>query len=156
MKKLIKKLLYTLLISLFSAGIGLAADMDSQALTLVKLDDQWSAAAVKKDTDLVVSFYTDDATVYPPNDIIGTGHDGAKKIWGAMLSDPSLTISWKAQHGEIASSGDIGYTSGTYELSMKGPDGKPINDKGKFLCVWKKQSDGKWKALRDMWNSDLK
>ena len=48
MKKLIKKLLYTLLISLFSAGIGLAADMDSQALTLVKLDDQWSAAAVKK------------------------------------------------------------------------------------------------------------
>jgi ketosteroid isomerase-like protein len=73
-----------------------------------------------------------------------------------MLSDPSLTISWKAQHAEIASSGDIGYTCGTYELSMKGLDGKPINDKGKFLCVWKKQSNAKWKALRDMWNSDLK
>ncbi len=95
MKKLIKKLLYTLLISLFSAGIGLAADMDSQALTLVKLDDQWSAAAVKKDTDLVVSFYTDDATVYPPNDIIGTGHDGAKKIWGASYLIQALLFHGK-------------------------------------------------------------
>jgi hypothetical protein len=28
-------------------------------------------------------------------------------------------------------------------------------DKGKYLTVWKKQADGSWKVLFDMFNSDL-
>lgn len=33
--------------------------------------------------------------------------------------------------------------------------GKATLDKGKFLTVWKKQADGSWKIIRDMYNSDL-
>ena len=28
-------------------------------------------------------------------------------------------------------------------------------DRGKYLEVWKKQADGKWKVVADMFNSDL-
>ena len=52
--------------------------------------------------------------------------------------------------------GDLGFTAGTYEDSVKGPDGKTVNEKGKYLCVWKKQKDGTWKAIHDMWNADSK
>jgi ketosteroid isomerase-like protein len=30
-----------------------------------------------------------------------------------------------------------------------------VNDTGKFLEVWKKQADGKWKCVADTYNSDL-
>jgi ketosteroid isomerase-like protein len=38
---------------------------------------------------------------------------------------------------------------------MSDPSGKPINDRGKYLAVWKKQPDGTWKCVMDIWNSDL-
>jgi ketosteroid isomerase-like protein len=33
--------------------------------------------------------------------------------------------------------------------------GKPMTDKGKYLEVWKKQADGTWKCVVDMFNTDL-
>jgi ketosteroid isomerase-like protein len=40
-------------------------------------------------------------------------------------------------------------------VTLNDPTGKPVNDRGKFLEVWKKQADGKWKCTMDIWNSDL-
>jgi ketosteroid isomerase-like protein len=55
----------------------------------------------------------------------------------------------------VAKSGDVAYTYGTYDLSMTGPDGRPVTDKGKYVTVYKKQADGSWKAAVDTFNSDL-
>jgi ketosteroid isomerase-like protein len=77
-------------------------------------------------------------------------------VWAAYFADKTYTISWRASHAEVAKSGDTGFTSGSYEDSYKGPDGKLVKGKGKFLCVWKKQKDGTWKAIHDMWNADTK
>jgi ketosteroid isomerase-like protein len=38
---------------------------------------------------------------------------------------------------------------------MTDPTGTSVNDRGKYLEVWKKQADGTWKCVMDMWNSDL-
>jgi ketosteroid isomerase-like protein len=40
-------------------------------------------------------------------------------------------------------------------MTMKDAQGKPVTDRGKYTEVWKKQADGKWKAVADIWNSDL-
>jgi ketosteroid isomerase-like protein len=47
------------------------------------------------------------------------------------------------------------YDLGTYKLSGKDLQGNPVSDHGKFATVWKKQVNGSWKAVMDMWNSDL-
>src|SRR6266498_131357 len=52
-------------------------------------------------------------------------------------------------------SGEIGFVSGTYELTMNDASGNPVNDRGKYLEVWEKQPDGSWKCGADIWNSDL-
>ena len=49
----------------------------------------------------------------------------------------------------------MGYTLGNYEMSFNDPAGKPVNDKGKYVSIWAKQPDGKWKVVVDMFNSDL-
>lgn len=126
------------------------------AKVLVKLDEEWSAAAGKRDVEKVASYYAEDAVAYPPNEPVCVGREAAKKVWAAYFSEPSFNISWKSTHAEMATSGEIGFTSGTYEDSFKGPDGNLVHETGKFLCVWKKQADGSWKAIHDMWNTDAK
>lgn len=133
-----------------------ADDTDAIAKALTKLDDDWSKAAATKDADRVASFYADDAIAYPPNEPVAVGRAAAKKVWAAYFADQTFSISWKTTHAEASKGGDVGFTAGTYEGSFKGPDGKLVNEKGKYLCVWKKQKDGTWKAVHDIWNSDSK
>ena len=139
---------------LLIVGGALAADMDAGAKALAKLDDDWSKAAAARDADRVAAFYAADAIAYPPNAPAAVGRPAAKKVWTAYFADPTFAISWKTTSAEV--NGDIGYTAGAYEDSFKGPDGKTVIEKGKYLCVWKKQKDGTWKAVHDMWNTDFK
>jgi len=55
----------------------------------------------------------------------------------------------------VAKAGDVAYSYGTYASSATGPDGKPMQDKGKYVTVYRKQADGSWKAVVDTFNSDL-
>ena len=139
---------------LFTSMPALAADMDANAQALVKLDADWSKAAGTKDADRVASFYAEDGVAYPPGEPAAVGRAAAKKVWAGYFADPSFTISWKTVHAEMAGSGDIGYTAGTYDASFKGPDGKEASEKGKYVTTWKKEADGTWKATHDIWNPD--
>jgi len=103
----------------------------------------------------VVSYYASDALVLPPNGPALTSREAVHGAWKGMLSSPGAAISWKATKVEVARSGELGYVSGAYDYSMNGPDGKPVNDRGKFVEAWKKQPDGTWKCVADIWNSDL-
>jgi len=38
---------------------------------------------------------------------------------------------------------------------MTDASGKPGKDRGKYLEIFRKQTDGTWKCIRDIWNSDL-
>ena len=132
-----------------------AADTKGIEQNLRALDAQWSAAAGAKDVEKTVSFYSDDAIVMPPNAPADTTKEAIRKGWQDLLASPGLTISWRTTKVEVAKSGDLACLSGTYELIMNDPSGKPINDHGKYVEVWEKQADGKWKCGTDIWNSDL-
>jgi ketosteroid isomerase-like protein len=57
---------------------------------------------------------------------------------------------------DVAQSADIGYTQGTVTSTTTDPKTrKPMNDRGKWLSVRKKQSDGSWKIVQDTFSSDL-
>lgn len=133
-----------------------SASSDSAARSLTRLDDDWSKAAATRNAKLVAAFYADDAIAYPPNAPACQGRAAAEKAWAAYFVEPTFTISWKTLHAQVSESGELGFTSGSFEDSFKGPDGKLVSEKGKYLCVWKKQKDGSWKAIHDMWNSDSK
>jgi ketosteroid isomerase-like protein len=132
-----------------------AAETQAVEQTLRDLDAQWSAAAGAKDVDKTVSFYSDDAIVMPPNAPADTTKETIRKVWQDLLATPGLVISWKTTKVEVAKSGDLAFLSGTYDVTMNDPSGKPVNDHGKYVEVWEKQSDGKWKCATDIWNSDL-
>ena len=150
----IRALLLTLTLGLAASDVCLAGDTKAQQ-TLREADAAWSKAVESKELDKTVSYYCDDATVLPPNASAATTKEAIKKIWQDMLASPGVAISWKATKVKVAKSGDLGFISGTYEFNMNDASGKPVTDKGKYVEVWEKQTDGKWKCGTDTWNSDL-
>jgi ketosteroid isomerase-like protein len=148
------KALATLTLGLTVAAVCLAADTKIEQ-ALRDLDAQWCKAAQSKDLDKTVSYYSKDAIVLPPNAVSATTPEAVRDVWKDLLANPGLVISWKTTKVEVAKSGDMAYSSGTYELTMNDASGKPVNDRGKYLEVWEKQANGKWKCGADTWNSDL-
>ncbi|MEO6818431.1 MAG: DUF4440 domain-containing protein [Ginsengibacter sp.] len=68
---------------------------------------------------------------------------GAEAIdYLSLVNDTAYVLSWKPSGGEIAKSGDMGFTYGEYTLKV---DEAVIN--GTYVNVWKKQSDGAWKYV---------
>jgi uncharacterized protein (TIGR02246 family) len=136
--------------------VGTASAADTKIEQAIRdLDVQWAKAVEAKDLDKSVSYYSDDAIVLPPNAAIATTKEAIRNIWKDLLASPGLVFRWKTTKVEVAKSGDMAYSSGTYELTMNGAGGKPVNDRGKYVVVWEKQADGKWKCGADIWNSDL-
>ena len=144
--------------ALVTSSCTLSATSDNRAAdaaAIRALDEQWSATAAKNDLAGTVAFYADDAVLLPPNAPIAADAKAIRDSWGSLLG-PNTSVSWKVTKVDVAQSGDLGYLYGTYSLSIKDPKGgAPVQDTGKMVEIWKKQSDGKWKCAVDTYNSDL-
>jgi uncharacterized protein (TIGR02246 family) len=116
----------------------------------------WVVDANTKDPSKFAAHYSDDASVLLPNEPIVTGKDNITAALKPMLADPNFKLQFEATKADVAKSGEIAYTQGTYSMTMSDPKTKqPITDKGKYVTVYKKQADGNWKAVSDILNSDL-
>ena len=146
--------IWSALVSFTIVGTAGAADTKIEQ-ALRDLDAQWSAAAGTKDLDKTVSFYSDNAIVMPPNASSAKTKEAIRSAWKEMLTSPGAAISWKTTKVEVAKAGDLAYVSGTYEETMTDASGKPVKDRGKYVEIFKKQADGTWKVVADIWNSDL-
>lgn len=68
----------------------------------------------------------------------------------SQLSDTAYTLTWQPMKAEISKSGDLGFTYGVYELSLK-----DSVYKGTYVSIWKKQNDGSWKFVLDAGNEGI-
>jgi len=140
---------------LFAVGCNQPAPVDTRGAeqAVRDADAKWSKAAAAHDLAGVLSFYADNAIVLPPNEAMITNKQAIHDKFAAMLV-PGFDLSWAPSKVEAAGSGDLVYETGIYVLHTKDAKGDPVTDQGKILQVWKKQADGSWKAVADMWSSD--
>ena len=65
------------------------------------------------------------------------------------MNDSAVVLSWEPIGGDVATSGELGYTYGIYELKDS------VNvQKGSYVTIWKKVN-GKWKFVLDSGNQGL-
>jgi ketosteroid isomerase-like protein len=127
----------------------------SEAAEALRAADQaWLKAYQEKDAVKAAGFYADQGAMLAPNAPLLTGRDALAEFIAKSFAMRDYHITWRPNKIEVAQSAELGYTSGTYEMSFRQPSGKLFLDKGKYLMVWKKQNDGAWKVLFDMSNSD--
>jgi ketosteroid isomerase-like protein len=122
---------------------------------LLAADAAWLKAYQNKDADAAAAFYDQQGAMLAPNRPPLTGEKRIAEFIAKSLELRDYEIHWQPNQAEVARSGELGYTSGTYEMRYRPSRGKLFLDKGKYLMVWKKQPNGSWKVLIDMSNSDL-
>jgi ketosteroid isomerase-like protein len=120
---------------------------------ILAADAAWLKVYQRKDLAKSVAFCDEQASMLAPDAPIAIGKDAIAKVMADDFKHDN--IAWHAKKVGVARSGDLGYTSGTTEMSLKDAAGKTMSYKGKYLTLWKKQADGEWKVLYDMFNSDL-
>src|SRR5271168_2366422 len=118
-------------------------------------DAAWEKTYEAKVVDKAVAFVDEQGSLLWPNSPVATGKNAVTKLTASAFAIPDFKLVWHPDKVGVARSGDLGYTSGSYSWSFKDASGKTVLDKGKYLTVWKKQADGSWKVLFDMFNTDL-
>ena len=133
-----------------------AADTRAEEESAIRQADlAWSKAMTDRQLDATVSYYSQEASIFPPNAPTATGKDAIRNVWTRYFAMPGFFVTCHPVKIEASRSGDIAYTQGPYDLAFTGADGNAIKDHGKYLAVWKKQSDGAWRIVADIFNSDL-
>jgi ketosteroid isomerase-like protein len=131
------------------AGAQPSNDMAKEKAALMRTDTEFSDAAQKIGVGEAFVRYADEsATMLPAGENPVKGLAGVRKQFADFPK--GATLVWKPYEADVARSGDLGYTLGTYQSRGTGPDGKPVTRYGKYCSVWKKQKDGSWKWVVDV------
>ena len=81
-------------------------------------------------------------------------HDPMKesmvRLFIQMMDTSKSSMTWRPTDAEVSSSGDLGYTYGVYSYRTR-----DSLFQGTYVTVWKKDPDGKWKAVLDSGNPGL-
>ena len=123
-------------------------DLAKEAADIRTTDDNWKAAVKARDAAKIASFWADDATLIVPGAPPVTGRANLQKFVEDTFKDKDFNITWVADKIEVAASGDMAYETAINTITAHAGK-KLVTTKNFGTVVWKKQSDGSWKAVVD-------
>jgi ketosteroid isomerase-like protein len=131
------------LVASLVAGCAPSVNMEQERAALLAADREWSQSV--KDSDKFTSYFAPDATMRPPGMPAATGIAAIKAGFAQAAATPGFSLTWTAAKADVATSGEVGYTTGTYKATMGGSA-----EDGTYVTVWKRQPDRSWKVSEDI------
>jgi len=115
-------------------------------------DSAWAAAANVRDLEASVDAMTEDGTMFPPDQAPVVGRAAIKQYMTAAFSTPGFSVQWTTGEIRVASGGDLAYSfdRSRYTVPDSGGTIRTIHAKG--VTVWRREPDGKWRCVADIWN----
>ena len=111
---------------------------------LLAADVAWEKVYAAKDLARAVVLCDEHGSMLVPDAPVATGKEALAKAIASDFAQGDTT--WHPNKVGVARSGELGYTSGTTDLTFKDAAGKTVAKKGNYLTVWKKDADGSWKS----------
>ena len=128
-------------------------DVEQVRKTIEETNLKFGEAIRQGDATALADLYTEDATLLPPDSDMIKGRQGIETFWNGGLQigikDAILTTV------DLSGSGDLAYEIGKFTLTIQPEEQEPIEQKGKYVVVWKQTADGSWKLHVDIWNSSM-
>jgi ketosteroid isomerase-like protein len=130
-------------------------DVDAERNALMSADRAWFEAYSGSDSpaDAFIEQLVDNASLLPPDAPLAQGKEAIRVVIMELEAMPGFSITWGPDAADVGSGGDLGFTVGSYEMKMDGPEG-PMRIDGKYITVWRKQLDGTWRVTADMFNAN--
>lgn len=124
----------------------------SYSQQVIAVTDQEKAAMSSGDTDQYFAILAADAVFLPPSTTAKTGE--ALRAWLKDFLD-HFEVEWlKCVDGETVVMGDCAYHDYAYRMkSTPKAGGEPVFGNGKGLHVLRREKDGSWKIVRNIWNA---
>lgn len=130
------------------SGCATTSNTASDWNDLLESDQQWAAAAESGDIQTLQAFWADDAVNLFPGAPVARGKQQILELVRRNRQTPGFSLRWTPEEGEVAESGDLGYTWGSFEMTRTDPEtGSPVIKRGHYTCVWSKQDDGQWQCV---------
>jgi len=117
----------------------------------MEADRAFAAAVAGGGTEAWVSWFASDGAQIRPGAGEVRGHDAIREAM-AGLDDPNYSLRWEPLRADVAASGDLGWTTGSYISEGVGADGQPKRTQGRYVSIWRRQADGSWKVVMDLGN----
>jgi ketosteroid isomerase-like protein len=138
--------LVALLVASMPAAAGKA---DRARQEIIEADTNFAVAMMEHDLERFAGMVSEESLFF------GSGIDHGRKAvaaaWSPLFApDAKSVLSWKPVRAEVASSGDLGYTVGSYELRSTDDAGKSTLRHGVYVTIWRKEKDGVWRAALDI------
>jgi ketosteroid isomerase-like protein len=132
---------------------ALRGDMSRAEAAVRRITQEWVLACNTKHLDDLLDLYVADALVlrsnYPPI----RGAAAVREFFFGALDAGLGDAEMEPLRVEI--SGDLAYEAGRCKALVPGATGKRREERGKYLWVCARQSNGEWKLAADCWSSDL-
>ena len=121
------------------------------AATIRQQEDAWFKAIQARQLDATVSYYGNGAILSAPNVPDARTKDEIRQTWAQILASVPAGVPFNAgtTQVEVANSNDLGYALGFYTIN------NPPSDRGTFVDIWKKQTNGSWKMMVAVIKSDM-
>jgi ketosteroid isomerase-like protein len=122
---------------------GCSTQPPPDPMVLVNVESAFAAAVADKGMrDAFLEYSANEAVMFVP------GVVRVKEHYGASQRRPGL-LTWQPTYAEIASSGDLGWTTGPWEWRQN-PSNSAPQATGHYITIWKRQPDSTWKFVLDI------
>lgn len=106
-------------------------------------------AMVKGFPTAFIEYAHPDAVLLRPKSMPITGKPAIKNLY-EKADSKGVDFTWEPLAGELAVSGELGYTYGIYTVKKD-----TALQQGTYVSIWKKDRDGNWKYILDTGNEGL-
>ena len=129
-------------------------DRKTEEDNLMQISREWSKSAAADSVEKTLSYWADDAVVMSPGQAPLKGKKAIREMVESSFKIPGFKISWEPLSVSVSLSGDMAYMLEQNQITLNDSLGRPVTEFNKGVTIWRKEADGSWKNIVDMWNAD--
>jgi len=132
---------------------ALRGDMSRAEAAVRRITHEWVLACNTKHLDDLLDLYVADPLVLRSNCPPIRGAAAVREFFFGALDAGLGEVEVEPLRIEVV--GDLAYEAGRCKALIPGATGKRREERGKYLWVCARQSNGEWRLAADCWSSDL-
>jgi uncharacterized protein (TIGR02246 family) len=118
------------------------------------LSREWAKVAKTDSLERILSYWADDAVCLFPDQGVIKGKEAIREMLKGTANIPGFEVSWEPKEAYVSSDGDMAYVIAQNSFNLPDSLGNIMTTYNKSIEIWRRQNDGSWKCVVDMYNSD--